>query len=124
MLPGPDRYIDYDEVMVEEKLIYVTYEEMIEDLETDYDAALETYDMHYLELTGPFYGVPESHNTGFYICNKDFHNTIYVKFTEEQAEEVTSILKNDEITIRGIVTEVEEVLGYTMVLTSIVDAEE
>lgn len=108
----------------EQKIEYtaVTVDEMTDALDSNAAAASDKYDGQYLEITGRLSNIDSDGN---YISLSDMHDdwavigvTCYIK-NDEQLDKVKSMSVDQEVTVRGKITEVGEVLGYSLDIDSI-----
>ena len=108
----------------EQKIEYtaVTVDEMTDALDNNAAAASDKYDGQYLEITGRLSNIDSD---GSYISLSDMHDdwavigvTCYIK-NDEQLDKVKSMSVDQEVTVRGKITEVGEVLGYSLDIDSI-----
>lgn len=108
-----EQAIEYQEVSVET---------LFDALSNNAMNASDTYKNQYLSVTGVLgtidsdgsYIAIESDNDNYFLDSI----TCYIK-NDEQLEKVKSLSKGDKITVRGKVTEVGEVLGYSIDIDSI-----
>ena len=99
-----------------------TVDEMMALLEENALSASDTYKDQYVEVTGRL-NVIDSNGSyiSIYPTNNDFALTgVQCKIkTDEQLDTVKSLTKGQNVTIQGKVTDVGEVLGYTMDIDAI-----
>lgn len=102
-----------------EEITYTTYtvSQMMNDLETNALKAEKTYKNQYVEITGRLGTVDSS---GKYIALYPEDNEwaligvqCYIK-TDEQKEKVAEMATGDIITLKGKITSVGEVIGYSL----------
>lgn len=110
---GPSEPIEYT---------VCTVDEMIALLEENALSASDTYKDQYVEVTGRL-DVIDSNGSyiSIYPINNEFALTgVQCKIkTDEQLDTVKSLTKGQNVTIQGKVTDVGEVLGYTMDIDAI-----
>ena len=110
----PTETIDY---------IKVSKDDMDEALENNAAAARDTYYKKYVEVTGKL-GTIDSELTYISLMsltNEWDFNGIYCKVkNSEQKQIIKTLSKDQEITIRGKITDVGEVLGYYMDIIEII----
>ena len=99
-----------------------TVDEMVALLEENALSASDTYKDQYVEVTGRL-DVIDSNGSyiSIYPINNEFSLTgVQCKIkTDEQLDTVKSLTKGQNVTIQGKVTDVGEVLGYTMDIDAI-----
>lgn len=108
---------------VEEKIEYTSYNisELMEDLDSNALKAKEKYDKQYVEITGKLSNIDSS---GKYISltpDEDFAIIgiqCYIK-DDDQKGKVMEMTIDDIITLKGKITGVGEVLGYSLDITEI-----
>lgn len=103
--------------------IIVSKDDLDEALENNAAAAKDTYYKKYVEVTGKL-GTIDSNLSYISLMSStdewDF-NGIYCKIKNaDQKNIVKTLSKNQEITIRGKITDVGEVLGYYLDITEII----
>lgn len=112
------------EAAEEEKIEYeeVTTDELSDALEANAVNASDTYKGNYYAVTGRLSNIDAS---GKYISLVDINdewsiNVIqcYIK-NDEQLEKVKSMTTEDTVTVRGKITDVGELMGYSMDIDSI-----
>jgi len=108
----------------EEKIEYteVTTDELSDALEANAMNASDTYKGNYYAVTGRLSSIDASGN---YIVLVDVNDEwsmhviqCYVK-NDEQLEKIKSMSTDDTVTVRGKITDVGEVLGYSLDIDSI-----
>ena len=99
-----------------------TVDDMVALLEENALSASDTYKDQYVEVTGRL-DVIDSNGSyiSIYPINNEFSLTgVQCKIkTDEQLDTVKSLTKGQNVTIQGKVTDVGEVLGYTMDIDAI-----
>ena len=103
--------------------IKVTKDELDEALDANAAAAKDTYNKKYVEITGKL-GTIDSDLKYLSLMSSteewDF-NGIYCKIkNNDQKEVVKTLTKDQEITVRGKITDVGEVLGYYLDIIEII----
>lgn len=110
---------------VEEKIEYTTYsvKELSKDLDANALKASDKYKDQYVEITGRLSNIDAS---GKYIdiVNPDDEWAIlgvqcYIK-NDEQKAQVIEMNINDTVTVQGKITDVGEVMGYSLNIDSII----
>ena len=99
----------------------VTADKLVEDLKGNALNASETYKGKYVEVTGQLSNI-DGDGKYFSIApmNNDFSLTnIMCKITEEQKATVSKFTNKQKVTVLGIITDVGEVMGYTVKVESI-----
>lgn len=107
----------------EEKIEYTSYNmsELMDDLDSNALKAKEKYDKQYVEITGKLSNIDSS---GKYISltpDEDFAIIgiqCYIK-DDDQKSKVMNMTIDDIITLKGKITGVGEVLGYSLDITEI-----
>ena len=110
---GPSEPIEYT---------VCTVDEMIALLEENALSASDTYKDQYVEVTGRLDVIDSNGNyISIYPINNEFALTgVQCKIkNDEQLDTVKSLTKGQNVTIQGKVTDVGEVLGYTMDIDAI-----
>ncbi|WP_308533245.1 hypothetical protein [uncultured Peptoniphilus sp.] len=108
-----------------EKITYTTADagQMLQDLENNALNAQKTYKDQYLEITGKIYNIDSS---GEYISidgvNDDFTLTGITCYLKDDAQKdiIASTQKGQTVTIKGKVTEVGEIMGYSVDVNEII----
>lgn len=109
----------------ESKITYTSYTvtQMMNDLESNAMKASETYKDQYVEITGRL-GVIDSDGKYISLYPEDNEWAIVGVqcsiVTDEQKKKVTKMEKGSTITLRGKITSVGEILGYSLEIDSIV----
>lgn len=108
---------------VEIEYIKISTDELDSELEQNAAAAKDKYKGKYVEVTGKL-GVIDSdlQYISLYSINNKFDlvgMNCYIK-NNEQKEIVKSLSKDDTIVVKGKITDVGEVLGYSLDITEIV----
>lgn len=103
--------------------IKVSKDDLDEALENNSAAAKETYNKKYVEITGKL-GTIDSDLKYISLMSStdewDFNGIhCYIK-NNEQKEIVKTLTKDQEITVKGKITDVGEVLGYYLDITEII----
>lgn len=99
----------------------VTVDKLVEDLKANALNANETYKGKYVEVTGQLSSI-DSGGKYFSIAplNSEFSFTnIMCKITPEQKTAVSKFTSKQKLTVTGTITDVGEVLGYTLKVESI-----
>ena len=104
MRQGDD--LDVSAIASTDEVIEVTFDEMMYDLDTDYDTAFEKYYGKNVELTGEFNGVKSYDEYCFEICEIGDVKDVECTFTFDQAEEIDKLSKHKDVVIRGVITKV------------------
>lgn len=98
--------------------------EMLESLEKNASAATDKYKGKYIAVTGELTNIDAQ---GSYICINDPSNKYsladvqcYIKGNDEIANIVKTLTKGQTITVKGKVTDVGEILGYSMTIHEII----
>ena len=96
---------------------------MMEALENNAAAANDEYKNQYLSVTGQLSNI-DAQGSYIDIIDPDDEFAItgcqcYIKGNEEIASIVKTLSKGDIITVKGKITDVGEVLGYSMTIDSI-----
>ena len=109
----------------EPEVVYSPYsvDQMMDDLDSNALKAAKTYDDQYVEISGELEVIDSS---GDYISLRPNDNsyhfanvTCYIK-SEDQLTQIMEMNIGDPVTLRGKITDVGEVLGYSMNIDSIV----
>ncbi len=111
-------------VVTEAAIEYTAYnaDDMVNDLKNNALSASEKYKDQYVEITGKLSNIDSS---GKYISlsslNDDFsfYNVQCFIKSDDQKSKVTGMSKGDTVTLKGKVTKVGEVMGYTLDITEI-----
>lgn len=101
--------------------LVVTADKLVEDLKNNALSANENYNGKYVELTGQLSNIDSS---GKYFSlspiNDDFSLTsIMCYITEEQKATVAKFTNKQKVTVIGTITDIGEVMGYTLKVESI-----
>lgn len=103
--------------------IKVTKDDLDEALENNAAAAKETYNNKYIEVTGKFGNIDSDLKyISLYSSTKeyDFNGIHCTLKNNDQRNIAKSLTKDQEITVKGKVTDVSEVLGYYLNITEII----
>ena len=103
--------------------IKVTKDDLDEALENNAAAAKETYNNKYIEVTGKFGNIDSDLKyISLYSSTKeyDFNGIHCTLKNNDQRNIAKSLTKDQEITVKGKVTDVGEVLGYYLNITEII----
>ncbi len=107
-----------------EQIEYISYDvsELVTDLEDNAMNAENKYSDQYVEITGKLSNIDSDGSyISLYPANNDFCLTgvqCYIK-SEEQKTRVAELKKGDIITLKGKITSVGEVMGYSLNIDSI-----
>lgn len=103
--------------------IKVSKDDLDEALDNNAAAAKDTYNKKYVEITGKL-GTIDSDLKYISLISStdewDFNGIHCTIKTKEQKEIVKSLTKNQDLTIKGRITDVGEVLGYYLDITEII----
>lgn len=102
--------------------IKVSKEDLDEALENNAALARETYNNKYVEVTGKLGAIDSELKYISLVSSTDEWDLIGIHCTiknKEQKEIVKTLTKDQEITVKGKITDVGEVLGYYLDITEI-----
>ena len=102
--------------------IKVSKEDLDEALENNAALARETYNNKYVEVTGKLGTIDSELKYISLVSSTDEWDLIGIHCTnknKEQNEKVKTLTKDQEITVKGKITDVGEVLGYYLDITEI-----
>ncbi|MGF6376151.1 RNA polymerase subunit RPABC4/transcription elongation factor Spt4 [Clostridiales Family XIII bacterium PM5-7] len=108
-----------------EEITYTQYkvDELMDDLDNNAASAADKYDDTYVEITGELSTIDSS---GDYISlmpmNDDFAFVgvqCYIQ-DDEQLAQIKKLSKGDKMTIRGKITDVGEIMGYSLDIIKII----
>lgn len=99
----------------------VTADKLVEDLKSNALNASDTYKGKYVEVTGQLSAI-DSSGKYFSIApmNNDFSlTTILCNITPEQKATVSKFTSKQKVTVTGTITDVGDVMGYTLNVESV-----
>lgn len=99
----------------------VTADKLVEDLKSNALNASNTYKGKYVEVTGKLSNI-DSNGKYFSVSpmNDNFSMTnILCNITQEQKDAVSKFTKDQKVTVIGTITDVGEVMGYSLKVESI-----
>ena len=113
------------QIQEDPEVVYTPYSvaQMMDDLNSNALKASKTYDDQYVEISGKLDVIDSS---GDYISLVPSDNSFYIIgvqcyiTTEDQLEQIMEMSIGDSVTLRGKITDVGEILGYSMNIDSIV----
>lgn len=111
-----------DEQNVNHDYYPITVDELYDALEDNALKAEDTFQDAYLEVTGILSSIDsDGQYFGLYPLEEDFSfDDVHCRMTsDEQREKLKEYSKGDTITVKGVITDIGEIAGYTLTVDSI-----